>query len=123
VHHPGGFQEGVLSQLKRILVGDDAGSWDLDFAAAGIRALKQIDLDLEAVDRVIVRPRRTQVQPSVPVPAGQNWVALSAAGSEVPTVPISLAAGTEGAVAVRLAAGEFGANRLTTPVEDDQDPR
>jgi hypothetical protein len=112
------LQEGVLSQLKRILVGDDAGSWDLDFVAAGIRALKQIDLDLEAVDRVIVRPRRTQVQTSVAVPAGQNWVVLSAAGSETPTVPISLAAGVEGAVAVRLATGEFGAHRLTVPTED-----
>lgn len=112
------LQEGVISQLKRVLVGDDAGSWDLDFVGSGIRALKQLDVDLEAVDRVIVRPRRTQVQPPVAVPAGQNWVVLSNAGSQTPTVPISLASGTEGAVAVRLATGEFGAHRLTVPTED-----
>ena len=112
------LQEGVLSQLKRILVGDDAGSWDLDFVGSGIRALKQLDVDLDAVDRVIVRPRRTQVQTSVTVPAGQNWVILSAAATETPSVPISVAPGTEGAAAVRLAAGEFGAHRLTAPVED-----
>jgi hypothetical protein len=112
------LQEGVLSQLKRVLVGDDAGGWDLDFVGSGIRALKQLDLDLEAVDRVIVRPRRTQVQTVVAVPAGQNWVVLSAAGSETPTVPISLAPGIEGAVAVKLASGEFGAHRLTVPTED-----
>lgn len=112
------LQEGILSQLKRVLVGDDAGGWDSDFIAAGIRSLKQLDVDLEAVDRVIVRPRRTQVQTGVAVPAGQNWVVLSAAGSETPTVPISLSAGVEGAVAVRLAAGEFGAHRLTVPTED-----
>lgn len=112
------LQEGVLSQLKRVLVGDDAGSWDLDFVGSGMRALKQLDLDLEAVDRVIVRPRRTQVQPAVAVPAGQNWVVLSNAGGQAPTIPISLAVGVEGAVAVRLATGEFGAHRLTVPTED-----
>jgi hypothetical protein len=112
------LQEGVLSQLKRILVGDDAGSWDLDFVGAGIRSLKQIDQGLDAIDRVIIRPRRTQLQAVVTVPVGQNWVVLSAAGGEVPTVPIGLATGTEGAVAVRLAAGEFGAHRLTAPLED-----
>ena len=112
------LQEGVLSQLKRILVGDDAGSWHQDFIGAGIRALKQLDQDVEAVDRVIIRPRRTQVQASVAVPAGQNWVVLSATASETPSAPISLAPGTEGAVAVRLVAGEFGAHRLSVPVED-----
>ncbi len=112
------LQEGILSQLKRILVGDDAGGWNHDFASSGIRALKQLDQDLDAVDRVIVRPRRTQVQATVAVPAGQNWVALSAAGSQTPSVPISLSPTTEGAIAVRLAAGEFGAHRLTAPTED-----
>lgn len=112
------LQEGILSQLKRVLVGDDAGGWDLDFVGAGIRPLKRLDEDLEAVDRVIVRPRRTQVQASVVVPAGQNWVVLSAAGGETPSVPVSLSAGVEGAVAVRLATGEFGAHRLTAPIED-----
>ena len=87
------LQEGVLSQLKRVLVGDDAGGWDQDFIAGGVRSLKQLDLDLEAVDRIIVRPRRTQVQAGVAVPAGQNWVALSAAGSTTPTPSISFGQG------------------------------
>lgn len=112
------IQEGVLSQLKRVLVGDDAGSWDLDFIATGVRGLKQLDQDLEAVDRVIVRPRRTQVQTTVSVPAGQNWAVLSTVAGETPTVPISLSPGIEGAVAARLATGEFGAHRLTAPIED-----
>ena len=63
------LQEGILSQLKRVLVGDDAGSWDQDFVAAGIRGLKQLDQDLDSVDRIIARPRRTQVLASVAVPA------------------------------------------------------
>jgi len=112
------LQEGILSQLKRILVGDDAGGWDQDFIASGLRSLKQLDLDLESVDRIIVRPRRTQVQAGVAVPAGQNWVALSAASAQTPTPAISLSPGVEGACAVRLAMGEFGANRLTAPLED-----
>ncbi len=112
------LQEALLSQIKRILVGDDAGSWDEDFVASGIRALKQLDQDVDAVDRVIVRPRRVQVQASVEVPAGQNWVVLSTSGSETPTAPVSLAPGTEGTVAVRLLAGEFGAHRLAAPTED-----
>ena len=62
------LQEGVLSQLKRILVGDDVGSWDQDFVAGGFRALKQLNQDLAAVDRIIIRPRRTQVQTSIAVP-------------------------------------------------------
>ena len=112
------LQEGILSQLKRVLVGDDAGGWDQDFVASGLRSLKQLDSDLEAVDRIIVRPRRTQVQTSVPVPAGQSWVVLSAASGQTPTPAISLSPGVEGACAVRLATGEFGANRLTVPIED-----
>lgn len=112
------LQEAILSQLKRILVGDDAGVWDLDFVGSGLRSLKQLDLDLEAVDRVIVRPRRTQVQTTIIVPAGQNWAALSAATGQTPTPAVSLAANTEGAVAALLATGEFGANRLAVPVED-----
>lgn len=112
------LQEGVLSQLKRVLVGDDAGAWDLDFVGAGIRSLKQLDVDLEALDRIIVRPRRTQLQATVLVPAAQNWVVLSAAANETPTVNISLLASAEGAVAVKLAAGEFGTHRLTVPTED-----
>ena len=112
------LQEALLSQVKRILVGDDAGSWDQDFVAGGIRALKQLDQDIDAVDRVIVRPRRVQVQAPVAIPVGQNWVVLAATGGETPTAPISTAAGTEGAVAVRLLAGEFGAHRLGAPVED-----
>src|SRR5512140_3126484 len=95
------LQEALLSQVKRILVGDDAGSWDQDFVAGGIRALKQLDQDVDAVDRVIVRPRRVQMQVPVAVPSGQNWVVLSAAGGETPSAPVSLAPGTEGAAAVR----------------------
>lgn len=112
------LQEGVLSQLKRVLVGDDAGGWDQDFIAGGVRSLKQLDVDLEAVDRIIVRPRRTQVQAGLAVPAGQNWVVLSAAASTTPTPAITLGPASEGAVSVRLATGEFDANRLTAPVED-----
>jgi hypothetical protein len=112
------LQEGVLSQLKRILVGDDAGGWDSDFINDGIRPLKQLGADISAIDRVIIRPRRTQVQASVAVPANQNWVALSATSNEVPSVAVSLSPGTEGAVAAQLASGEFGANRLTVPSED-----
>jgi hypothetical protein len=112
------LQEGILSQLKRVLVGDDAGSWDQDFVAAGIRGLKQLDQDLDSVNRIIARPRRTQVLASVAVPAGQNWAVLSAVAGETPSVPISISTTTEGAVAVRLAAGEFGAHRLTVPTED-----
>jgi len=112
------LQEALLSQIKRILVGDEPGSWDQDFVAGGIRALKQLDEDMEAVDRVIVRPRRVQVQVPVVVPAGQNWAVLSAAGGETPTAPASLDPETEGAVAMRLLAGEFGAHRLGAPTED-----
>lgn len=112
------LQEGVLSQLKRILVGDDAGGWDADFVGDGIRPLKQLGADISAVDRVIIRPRRTQVQASVTVPANQNWVTLVAASNEAPTVAMSLVPGTEGAVAAQLANGEFGANQLTVPTED-----
>lgn len=112
------LQEGVLSQLKRILVGDDAGGWDADFLGDGIRPLKQLGQDMNAIDRIIIRPRRTQVQATVPVPANQNWVALSAASSQTPTVAMSLDAATEGAVAAQLATGEFGSNRLTVPTED-----
>ncbi len=36
------FQQFVLSQLKRIIFGDAAGTWNADFAAAGITNLRDV---------------------------------------------------------------------------------
>ena len=112
------LQEGVLSQLKRILVGDDAGAWDDDFLAGGLRPIKQLDQGLKAIDRIIIRPRRTQAKANIAVPTGQTYVVLSAANAQTPTPGISLQPSSEGAVAAQLATGQFGANRTTAPVED-----
>lgn len=112
------LQEGLLSQLKRILVGDDAGTWDTDFIAGGLRPLKQLDQGLRAVDRILIRPRRTQAKANIAVPTGQNWVVLSAAAGQTPTPAMSLGPTSEGGVTVKLAAGDFGANRLTVSMED-----
>lgn len=49
----------------------------------------------------------------VSVPAAQNWVVLSATGSETPSRNIALLSTTKGAISVELGAGELGSHQLT----------
>lgn len=111
------LQNGILSQLKRIISGADEGTWSKDFIADGIKSLKELS-QTKGADPVLIRPRRTQMQVPVAVPAGQNYAVLLAASNQAPTTRMSLTSTTEGAVACKVGPGEFTSNKTVAPVED-----
>jgi len=89
----------LRSQTHRILDATLGGNWydDAPTVNAKKRGLTQLNADLDDIE---IKPFlfRTQVLTDVAVPATQNFVVLSVAGSETPTVTASVGAvDTEGA--------------------------
>ena len=100
------LQEGVLSQIRRIVLGDGAGDWSTSVPAAGdlTSLLGRIGV-IEGLKRL----RRVQVVTTVSVASGVSFKVLSVTGGEAPSRPIALTPGTEGAVVAQLGPGAFGA--------------
>jgi len=96
------FQEALLSQLKRIIHGDQAGNWYDDPASIhGADASLYGLLDgLTQVDEKPILSWRFILGDLV-VPPGQNYVTITAAGA-LPVDSIAIAATTLGAVAAQL---------------------
>ncbi len=101
----------LRAQIKRILDGTGGGKWydnvpSYNGTPAGLAQVHQVVNDVQQdVDTLTGRKllMRAQVLADVAVPAGQNYVALSVAGSEAPTSPLALSAGTNGVVAAAAA--------------------
>lgn len=65
------LQEYVLSQLKRVIFGNDPGEWKTDFAAAGIKSL--IELTGGGGSAVIAYPNFAAFPPPATVPLQFGW--------------------------------------------------
>lgn len=105
----------IRSQLKRWLRADAAGNWyeDVPTFNGKKRAIAALNLDLDDLEekRLLFR---SQVLTDITVPFGQNYVVLSFAGSQTPSVAAAVDAGTaEGAVVATLS-GDVGAHYLNT---------
>lgn len=103
----------LRSQIKRIIWTDAAGNWydDIQTVNGKKRALKDLNVDLDDIEtkRFLFR---TEVLTDITIPATQNYVVLSVAGSEAPSQVAAVgAATTEGAV-VAFHSGTFGTHSL-----------
>ena len=108
------LHEFVLSQIKRIIHGDNAGSWKDDFVGSSIRALEDIDAVLDTLTTQ-TKIRRIQLATDITIPSGQNYKVLSVAGSELPAGRnIAIGSTTIGLVAAQLSAGQIGTHRTTS---------
>lgn len=101
------FQEGYLTQLNRIL---GSGNWYDPVASVSSdpRSLKTITDDIYYKHTM----RRRAVLVDVTVPGGQNYVVLSAAGSETPGEAAAVGAGSANGAVVALLAGGSGSHSL-----------
>lgn len=103
----------LRSQVKRVFFADDAGDWfsDTPIINSKKRALSQLNSDLDDIEekRLLFR---VQVLADISVPAGQNFVVLSASGGETPTEIAAISAAQNGTVTVVLGVGAFGASAL-----------
>jgi len=100
------LQEGVLSQIKRIVLGESSGDWFSEISlSSDLTSLATRIQTIESLKRL----RRVQVVTTVAVPASQSFKVLSAVGGETPSRPAAISGTTEGAVVARLGPGEFGA--------------
>lgn len=97
------FQEGYLSQLKRIIHGNDAGNWHDDIATAFSRvaSLKQLASKTPLDEKLTIMWRLNTTDLSA-VPTNAQHVLLDAAG-EPPDKVIAINATTKGAVSAQLA--------------------
>jgi hypothetical protein len=105
------FQEYVLSQLKRIIHGDDAGNWHDDIATVFTtpHSLKALGQHTTLDDKQIVLWK--MLLQDITVTAAQNFEELDQAG-EFPSEVIAILAATNGAVSAQLA-GAVGSHSLT----------
>lgn len=100
------LQEGVLSQIKRIVRGESAGDWSSEILpSSDLTSLATRIQTIESLKRL----RRVQVVNAVAVPGGQSFKVLSAIGGETPSRPVAISGTTEGAVVAQLGPGELGA--------------
>ncbi len=72
------FLDGILSQMKRLIFGADAGDWDSDFAGSGISSLKQLTAAI-AID---------WVEDEFTATAGQVTFVLSSTPLDVDSVSV-----------------------------------
>jgi hypothetical protein len=100
------LQEGVLSQIKRIVLGETGGDWFSQVPTAG--SLTSLSSRVQGIEG-LKRLRRVQVVTAVAVPSAQSFKVLTAAGGETPSRPIAISGTTEGAVVAKLGPGELGA--------------
>lgn len=103
------FWTGILSQVKRVLHGDDVGNWHDDPASVfgGSATLKSLfnRATLEGKNALVYRLNLNDVS----VPSSQNWVALT--GSGKPDKNIAINNTTQGGVVAQLA-GAIGSHSL-----------
>lgn len=95
----------IRSQLKRAL-----GTTNWYDALAG-RSLADVDSDLSTLEQA-TRLFRAQVLADVVVPAAQNWVVLSVAGSQAPSEVAAVGAVTSEGAVVAVHGGAFGSHSL-----------
>lgn len=100
------FLTGVLSQIKRIIHGSDAGNWHDDVESAG-DSIKDLAAraTLEGKNILVNRLNLNDVA----VPSSQNYVALT--GSSKPDKNIAISVSNQGAVTAQLA-GAIGSHDL-----------
>lgn len=107
------LQTYVLSQIKRIIHGDNAGNWYDDFGGSSISSLQGLSAATSGLGTKMFIRRLQQTQ-NVTVPSSQNWKILNFSGGEVPSgYNLSLSGSTEGLVAATLGAGQIGSWRGT----------
>lgn len=103
------FQEGILSQIKRILYADTAGNWHDNPGAVGGADGSLVALAARTnPDNKLILKWRLRLG-DVVVPTAQNWVALGV--GEFPSHVIAVANTVKGAVVSQLV-GAIGAHSL-----------
>lgn len=107
----------VRSQLNRFLDATLGGSWTDDVFTTPDgkkRSIKQLNVGLAGIE---TKPwlSRVQVLAPITVPAGQNYVLLSAAGNQTPVIPLAYGASTSGALVAKSAnsGAPFAGHELT----------
>lgn len=97
------FQEGYLSQIKRILHGDDAGNWHDNVVSAFARTASLKSLASKTpLDEKLTLMWRLNVTDLSAVPVNAQHILLDSAG-EPPDKPIAINATTKGAAVAQLA--------------------
>lgn len=107
---------GLRSQVNRIIDDSLVGNWYdaiptvTSLGASKTRSLLDLNTDLDALEekRLLFR---TQVLTDITVPAAQNFVILSVAGTEAPTLAAAVGTTTQSGAVVAFSAG-FGAHAL-----------
>lgn len=101
------FQEGYLTQFNRII---GSGNWhdEIEGTTGDPRSLQTLTDDIYY--KTVLRRRAVLVD--VAVPGGQNYVVLSAAGSETPGEAAAVDAGSAYGAVVALLAGASGSHSL-----------
>lgn len=101
--------EGVLSQVKQLIYGDNAGNWydEIDDGST-LESLYTLRTHTFTDEKLVSLWRQNLT--SVTVPNGQNWVVLSTTGWP-PDKNIAIVTTTEGAVSAQLA-GAVGSHDL-----------
>lgn len=102
--------QGVLSQVKQMIYGDNAGNWydEIDDSGGNLESLYTLRTHT-FTDEKLVSLWRQNLQ-TVAVPASQNWVVLSTANYP-PDKNIAIVTTTKGAVSAQLA-GAVGSHDL-----------
>lgn len=101
------------TQIHKSVAYDDAGNWydDIPTVNSKKRALSDLNTDLDDLEEKRLLCAVTQLT-NITVPAAQNYVVLSVAGSQAPSDTAALGTGL-GAVVAVLEAGEIGSHQLT----------
>jgi len=108
---------GLRSQVKRLIWADSAGNWfdDIQTVNAKKRAVTALNSDLDDLEEKRLLFREAKVGVDIAVPALQNFVVLSFAGSETPTQVAAVGVSTAiGALVALLpgASGTFSLNEI-----------
>jgi hypothetical protein len=108
----GDFQEGYLSQLKRIIHGDDAGNWhdDIENVFSRDASLKNL-ASKTPLDEKLILHWKFNLNDLSAVPTDAQHIVLDAS-AEMPTDNIAIVSTTQEAVAAQLA-GAVGTAALT----------
>lgn len=103
------ISDGLISQIKRIIHGSDAGNWhdDPENVFTNDATLKDLS-DRATLEGKLILTNRLNLN-DISVPASQNYVALTTTGK--PDKNIAIAATTKGGVCAQLA-GAIGSHSL-----------
>jgi hypothetical protein len=109
----------LRTQVNRLLAADFSSSWTSDIATVNgkKRGVNQLNSSLDGIES---KPLLFPVQSgaTLAVPAGQNFMLLSVAGSQAPTQSMAIGPTSSGAVVAQSAStgSAFAANELTAQV-------